>query len=461
MADYYVYSGAAGAGTGADWANAFVSLEAAQTAGVLLAANRIFVAHDHDAQYSAAKTFTFPSSPGLQILCVNRAGSVPPVSADLQVRAGREGTTGGNQILLQGFAYIEGLIFEPAIGGGGTASSSLRLGNDGGGVATGLTMKGCGLYLSQTASVSARIFLGSKGASARDNYVELRDVQVKFGNASCCFERGNRFRWFDTLSAVQGTPPNRLFALDTGGGIDIELRGVDLSAMGSGTAIIDAANASSSGRARLVDCKLGASVSLVSGTPVGPGGIEIDIDNCDSADSGMGGSVAARFERYRYQGTVVQETTIVRSSGAADPSSNGFSQKMASNANASFVSPLEGVPMPFVYVGAVGSPVTATVEIVNDGVTLKDDEVWGEVEYLGTSGYPLAGFADDAKADVLATGANQSASTATWTTTGLASPVKQKLEVTFTPQEKGVYVFTPKLARPSTTIYVDPLVSVV
>lgn len=99
---------------------------------------------------------------------------------------------------------------------------------------------------------------------------------------------------------------------------------------------------------------------------------------------------------------------------------------------------------------------TATIEVITDNVTLTDGECWLEIQYLGTSGVPLGSFLSDAKADVLATAANQTTSSETWTTTGLTTPVKQYLRVTFTPQEKGFVHAVVKLAKASTTVYVCP-----
>ena len=107
-----------------------------------------------------------------------------------------------------------------------------------------------------------------------------------------------------------------------------------------------------------------------------------------------------------------------------------------------------------------GAAKTVTVEIVTDGVTLTDGECWLEVMYLGTSGVPLGTLIRDAKADVLASAANQTSSSETWTTTGLTTPIKQKLSVTFTPQEKGFFIARVVLAKPSTTVYVDPKLTV-
>jgi hypothetical protein len=79
-----------------------------------------------------------------------------------------------------------------------------------------------------------------------------------------------------------------------------------------------------------------------------------------------------------------------------------------------------------------------------------------EVEYLGTSGFPLSVTSSDRAATILATPANQTTSSETWTTTGLTTPVKQKLSVTFTPQEKGPIIARVYLAKASTTVYVCP-----
>jgi hypothetical protein len=93
-------------------------------------------------------------------------------------------------------------------------------------------------------------------------------------------------------------------------------------------------------------------------------------------------------------------------------------------------------------------------------VTLTDAECWIEVQYLGTSGVPLGSFTSDAKADPLTAAANQTSSSETWTTTGLTTPIKQKLSVTFTPQEKGYIHAVIHLAKASISIYVVPKLTV-
>jgi len=101
---------------------------------------------------------------------------------------------------------------------------------------------------------------------------------------------------------------------------------------------------------------------------------------------------------------------------------------------------------------------TATIEIVTDNVTLSDVECWLELEYLGTSGETLGVWANDRDADwpLETTGTAQTTSSAAWTTTGLTTPVKQKLAVTFTAALKGLIRAYVVIAKPSTTVYYNP-----
>jgi hypothetical protein len=106
----------------------------------------------------------------------------------------------------------------------------------------------------------------------------------------------------------------------------------------------------------------------------------------------------------------------------------------------------------------VGSAITATIEILHDSATnLKDDEVWAEFIYMGTSGNPLGVSTTDKKTDYFATGADQDAGTGAgnWTHS-MANPNSQKLSATFTVQEKGYISARVHLAKANKTIYVNP-----
>jgi len=173
--------------------------------------------------------------------------------------------------------------------------------------------------------------------------------------------------------------------------------------------------------------------------------------NCDNADTNY------QMWIEDYTGSVKHETTLIKTSGASD-GTTGISWKMATTANAEY--PILALKSPefMVWNDTTGSSKTVTVDILHDSATnLTDAEVWLEVQYLGTSGYPDSTFISDAKADVLATAADQSTAGGTWTTTGMTNPNTQQLSVTFTPQEKGPFICRVLLAKASYTIYVDPL----
>jgi len=108
VADYYVWSGATGAGTGADWANAYVNLQTAfsgKTAGDVF-----YVAHDHVQTQASALALTSVGTEAApsRVYCVDRAGSVPPVEADLRTTA-QISTTVASAITLAGSISARGL----------------------------------------------------------------------------------------------------------------------------------------------------------------------------------------------------------------------------------------------------------------------------------------------------------------------------------------------------------------
>src|SRR5687768_5568902 len=95
MAHVYVDSNASGAADGSSWTDAYTTLSAAATAEA--AGDNFWVAQDHAETQASAMTIAFPgtaASPNTCI-CVNKAGSVPPVAADLATTA-TVTTTGAN-----------------------------------------------------------------------------------------------------------------------------------------------------------------------------------------------------------------------------------------------------------------------------------------------------------------------------------------------------------------------------
>lgn len=108
---------------------------------------------------------------------------------------------------------------------------------------------------------------------------------------------------------------------------------------------------------------------------------------------------------------------------------------------------------------ASGSAQTVSLDILTDNITLTDAEAWLEVDYFAGS-TSIGTTATDAVADALATPANQTTSSATWTTTGITTPVKQSLSVTVTPGAADYAIVRAVFAKPSTTVYIDDRLTV-
>jgi len=292
------------------------------------------------------------------------------------------------------------------------------------------------------------------GYNSDDQLLVLKNTNIYAqGTASTIKFTAIRFFWKG--GSLINAAPTTLFRPQPTYPCQIYIRGVDLSIMGSGTNLVNIA-ALAPNKISFQNCKLGAAVAAVTGTSPGQGGTEVILDNCDSGDTNY------RNEWYRYQGSIVTETTIKRTGGASD-GTTAFCRKMVALATgALFVSPLES-PAVLKWNETVGSAITATIEIMHDSVTnLQDDEVWVEIEYLGTSGFPLSLFASDRMADIMATPADQAAGTGVgnWTTTGLTNPNSQKLSVTFTPQEKGLLSAKVMVGKANYTLYYDPIITV-
>lgn len=440
-------SGAGGAGTGADWANAYTAL--ATAFGAKAAGDDFWVSEDHAETQASAMTCNCPgtaTSP-CRVICVDHAGTVPPVSADLRTTA-TVSTTGANNLTLNGGAYYYGIAFQA--GSGASSASVLAQGDN----SLGLWFEACKFVLNGDGG-SSRI---SFGAASTSGYVtRLINTTMQFGptNTNQFSTIRGRFLWENTANAIAGsTIPTTLFASGTGIGLDARFVGVDFGAVGSGKSLFDHSTKQMPSRITFIDCKLGSSVAITTGTVDGWGAPIVRLVNCDSGNTNYRSAV------YMYEGSIVSESTIVKSSGATD-GTTPISRKMVSSARTKFYAPLRSDWSDWIqfWDDTTGSK-TVTIATVTDNVTLKDNEAWVEVEYLGTSGYPLGLFASDAAADVLNAGTNQTTDgTSTWTTTGLTTPVKQSLSTTFTTTGKGLYRVRVCLAKASTTMYFDPLIA--
>lgn len=442
MADRYVRSTDGNdADDGSTWALADATLAGA--AATDSSGDRIFLSQAH-AESSAAVQNIFLagtiSSP-VQVLCGNDAAEPPTSLSAAAVVA----TTVANDININGHAYFYGITF---IAGSSTGAAIFRIGNTAG---DNQYYENCSFQLGGSSSGN-RIY-ACNASGGNPPRVTWKNTTVRFAAAAQAISiNGGIFEWEGGGIAAGGTNVNNLITSSVSGAATALISGVDLSGLSSSANLCLIAISGLNVIFR--NCKLPSSWSgsLASGTKFAP--FRAEMHNCDSGDTNYRIAIAD------FAGDLVQETTIVRSSGAND-GTTALSWKMTGSANCNYLSGRFASPEIIRWNEATGSALTATIEIVHDSVTsLTNDEVWLDIQYLGTSGNPLSLFANDTKADILASGAAQASSSVTWTTTGLTNPNKQKLEVTFTPQEKGFLHARVIMGKTSYTIYIDPLLTV-
>lgn len=404
--------------------------------------DRMFVSSDHSetqttsTSYGSGSTATASYNSG-QVLSVNRAGSVPPVAADLAAGA-TVTVSGASSVNIDGQfpVYHYGMNYICT----GSFIAGIQINNAG---AKASYFDTCQLFLNN-ATASQRIQAG--GAT---NTV-LYNSTVRFGATTQGFGSTNSLEilWLNTPTAIPGAIiPALLFNMLSGSVTSILARGVDFSAV-TGTLV---GNSSQSTTKCLFDsCRIASAATRYS-----PAGVNNTRDVVELVSCYDGTSYIS--ESWQPAGAVTTEFTITLTGGATD-NVGTFSHKMVSNTNIDkYVQPLTGFWLDVNY-ATTGSAKTATVEIISSA-SLNNDDISLLLEYEGTVGSSLASFVISLPANVLTTASTITTSTATWNASP-ATPVKQKLQVVFTPQTTGRVRAQVRLGKASATVYVDPQVTI-
>lgn len=425
---------------GTTWALADATLTGAAAADA--AGDVIWVSQVHAESTAAAIIFNWAGTAAAptRVICGNDAAEPPTALATTATVT----TTGNSNIdCFSGadFLYVYGITFNSGSAASGTASINIA------GATADQTYDSCNFNLATTGASSIISIAGNTNRTVLKNcgfQFSATGQQLSFGGG--CIIQGCSIladAAITVLLAVAQNASNILF------------EGCDFS---NGAAAMNLAATTVSGeRALFRNCKLPASWSgsVNSATP-GVASV-YELCNSDSADTNY------RYQKKTQFGTIDSETTIVANLGASDGTTK-LSHKMVTNANAEWNhQTLDGPEI--VQWNETLSSITATIEIIHSGGgsgtagRFTDKEIWMEVQYLGTSGRPLSLFIDDAAADYITAAADQADSTVTWDSSP-ATPVKQKLSVTFTPAEKGFIHAVVKMAGASDTCYVDPKITI-
>jgi hypothetical protein len=163
------------------------------------------------------------------------------------------------------------------------------------------------------------------------------------------------------------------------------------------------------------------------------------------------------FEEHYYYGFIKDETTIVKTDGASD-GTTPISILMTSNGNTGY--PLNCLISPDIHGWAsLATTQSFTIEGICDSETnLQNDEIWMELEYPENDTDGL-GFSSKDMCEILGTPEDKTVSEVEWTTTGITNVNKFKLSVIVTPGKVGPITARVCLAKPSTTVYIDPMIT--
>lgn len=446
MADVALWSGATGAGNGTSWADAYTTLAAVITAQGL-APTRIFVASDHSELVTAALTFpTNVQSHQYQIISVDRTSGFPPTveQAGASIRS-----TDSVDLTLNNSFYSRGVFW--AAGNGGATTRNITLSHTIGGFPHVYRIVGGGLELKNSAAAS-RIIIGGAGLAPRNSEAFIEGAELRFGNVSQGVQSRN-CAIFVRDGNTAGSAITEFIKSFSDVAASLDVFGLDMSSCAIGVNLL-AANIIGAGRAIFSCIKM----------PTGWTGDLIGTLPANSALTAIASNVDAGDTNYRMSMTggayrVRSETAIYRIGGAGD-GTTPISWKYETGVSPAYPAHVtESLPI-IRWNETTDTPITVTVHVLTDGVTLHNDDAWMEVQYLDDAGYPLGAMVSDERPSQLAAAADQDASTATWTTTGITTPVKQKLSVTFTPREKGYIQARVRVARPSSVIYVCPQLEV-
>ena len=421
MATYYVDSNATGLNDGSSWTDAWTSIASATVAA---AGDDVLVADNHYQSFYPWPKFANgdPNNP-IRVISSNKTSGSYSAGATLEELGG--GSFCGGSVSFFGFDFRlqYGILFE--------GSSALPRGDI-------LRFTGCNFSNSRAASMFLNFsnYLDTVYFQSCNfpftNAVRFRVVNfchVEIFADDCVFDNFTTF--IETQGTHQRNPVKRL--------INCSLPDTDyILSAGSSTEKIE-----------LHHCNLKSGFSLFSGTPHSENVLVVNSHVGALSNPQVGITKVGSAK-----GEVATSITAYRSSGANDGTQN-YSWTMVSTSvakeNKVF---LEAIPITK-YVESGSQTITVYVA---GGASLNDDDFWIEVDSPSEEVSPTAqGKFRTTKPDPLATPTALTSDTSSWTGTGVGT--KQKVEVAISPTIAGTVTVRCYLAKPSTTVYVDPKIS--
>lgn len=425
MTERYVWNGATGAADGTSWADAYTTLGAAFTVASWW--DVIYVAHDHTESHTG--DYTLNAAVGLFVTCVDRAGSVPPVPADIKTRSAQISCTG--ILTLNGYVYYSGMIFYD------TGVNGIILNSSGW---NPQTYKRCRFRMNSAGGTVQFLATGH-------GYTTWDDCTF-YSNIDRYMSGWGHFRWRNTDPCFEGFTPTNIFQFSTPNHAAIFCENLNLSAQ------VASNNIGTSNLLnrpdvylRILNCRLAANAGIA------PNGHPFAFGELLNSSNGT-----AKYQHWfqRNSQNLQVETTVVREGGAqigGTPISWKFS-----GGHSSFYDAWQNIQIASEWNNIVGQELTATVEGVwGGGSTPTNKDIHLEIIYPASATSPLGGIAHNRYANWhVSTAVNHPSSNESWG----GGTTKFKLEVPFTPQMPGR--ITGRIKTTATgPYYIDPIMKLV
>lgn len=440
MATYYVYSGAGGANTGADWANAYTAYGSAVTAATTNG-DVIRVHYAHQENLAADTTYTFTAN--VNTICVDKDSSDAPTV--MGAANGWVGHNAANRTISIAGANLKLYFYGLTLRDASTGSDSFQLS-----VSDGMSAvyEACYIWHGNSSASTVIQF----GGADIQSFTHLKNCTLRFGATTQRMSVMSRVLIEGgSVSADGSAPANLIVAAGTDpAGASVEATGWDISHVGAGNVLGDCTTNACT--VTLHQCKLGTfPPPMATQTNVNQSSGEIYAFDCATGDT------HGLLAYVNPLGTVSSDTGIYFTSGAA-----AQSWKIVTTSAANFYTPF--VTPWFGYYNTGTSAITPYIEILRDGsaTAYQDDEVWGEWAAKVTTGSTIATLYSD-RMTLLGSPANQAAGAGlgSWTgetTTGAPDAWSGKVAPgsSFTPAENGHIQARVCVGEPSITVYVDP-----
>jgi hypothetical protein len=451
MTTYCVDSAATGAGTGTTWTDAKTSVAAALA--IAAAGDIIQVKSTHNFLPVAAITWTPPAG-GVAIISVTPSGAsgysaFTPGAAESVGNAASAFTISG---AAGSGMYINGMVIN-----GGTAANAACIITLMSAVNSQSLIEAVNCTFDIKTSAAATINIGAaSGTSGLSNRFRAKGCTfIRSGSNTATFilmVRATAELVNPTFSMTGASKPAALFgASNKSNQGHLIVRDADLTGHAA-TGYFDLTNWTEV-TAIVENCKLHATPTLTTGTWGGGNG-SVLFRNCDSADT------TYTFVYVNSYGTLTAENTDYVTTGGAQFNGAPVAWKVITTALATEFNPF--ILPPLAIWNTTVSAQTADIEIaqVNGATAFTDRQIWSDIDFAASASFPNYTNQSNRNAQpFLGTGAAHATSTNTWTVPNIgASPVKQKLQNTFTAAETGLLTSQIKVGIASTTLWVNPAI---